>query len=267
MSSSLSKIVDEGPERRRHSDALSTLAHGLRVLEYVAANDGAAPKEIAACLELSLSTTYHLVNTLVDEGYLERVPGVGLVIGDGVATLIERVDHRQDPFPELQPLLGELADRCGDVAVLGRLVGRQTVVVSVRAASGAVHGGHLHPGMRGPTHTMALGKVLLATLDPAIAVAVLRGRPLEPTTERTITSLDGLLSEIETARTRGIAMDLEEGEPGLCCVAARIRVPPGTSPIAVAVAVPPDQMRSGTARLVDLVAAAARRSAAMLAGR
>ncbi len=251
-------------ERRRHADALSTLTHGLRVLEYVAANEGSAPKEIAACLGLSLSTTYHLVNTLVDEGYLERVPSIGLVIGTGVAALVERLDHRPDPFPELRPLLDELAERCGDVAVLGRLVGRQTVLVSVSAAPGAVHGGHLRPGMRGPTHTMALGKVLLATLDPAIAVAVPRGRPLEAATDRSVTRLDELLSQLETARTRGIALDLEEGEPGLCCVAARIRVPAGKAPIAVAVAVPPDQMRAEADRLVELVASTARRSAAAL---
>jgi DNA-binding IclR family transcriptional regulator len=250
--------------RSRHSDALSTLARGLHVLEYVASNDGAAPKEIAASLGLPVSTAYHLINTLIDEGYLVRLGASGLVIGDGVAALIERLEHRSDPFPELRPLLGELADRCGDVAVLGRLVGRQTVIMSVRAAAGAEHADHLRAGLRGPSHTMALGKVLLASLDPSIAVAVLRRRPLEPLTDRTVTGADALFAELETARTRGIALDVEEGEEGLCCVAARIRVPAGRPAAAVAVAVGPERMRAGPERLMSLVANTARRSSALL---
>ena len=250
--------------RSRHPDALSTLARGLHVLEYVAANEGAAPKEIAAGLGLPVSTAYHLINTLIDEGYLVRLGASGLVIGDGVAALVERIDHRPDPFPELHPLLGELADRCGDVAVLGRLVGRQTVIMSVQAAAGAEHGDHLRAGLRGPSHTMALGKVLLASLDPSIAVAVLRGRPLESLTDRTVTGTDDFFAELETARTRGIALDAEEGEEGLCCVAARIRVPADRPAAAVAVAVSPDRLRSGPERLISMVASAARRSSALL---
>ncbi len=248
----------------RHADALSTLARGLHVLEYVAANEGAAPKEIAAGLGLPISTAYHLVNTLIDEGYLVRLGASGLVIGEGVAALVEHLDHRPDPFPELQPLLGELADRCGDVAVLGRLVGRQTVIMSVRAAPDAEHGDHLRAGLRGPSHTMALGKVLLASLDPNIAIAVLRGRPLEPLTDRTVTGVDDFFAELETARSRGIALDIEEGEEGLCCVAARIRVPAGRPAAAVAVAVGPERLRPGPERLISLVANTARRSSALL---
>jgi DNA-binding IclR family transcriptional regulator len=265
---SMALDVDAGPPagRGRHSDALSTLARGLHVLEYVAANEGAAPKEIAGALALPISTAYHLVNTLIDEGYLVHLGSSGLVIGEGVSALVDRLHHRPDPFPELQPLLDELADRCGDVAVIGRLVGRQTVLMSVRAAAGAEHGDHFSAGMRGPSHTMALGKVLLASLDPSIAVAVLRGRPLEPLTERTVTGLDSFFTELEAARSRGIALDVEEGEEGLCCVAARIRVPAGRPAAAVAVAVSPERLRFGPDRLIGMVANTARRSSALLFG-
>jgi DNA-binding IclR family transcriptional regulator len=147
-------------------------------------------------------------------------------------------------------------------------VGRQTVLMSVRAAVDAQHADHLRAGLRGPSHTMALGKVLLASLDPGIALAVLRGHPLEPSTDHTLTGLEDFVSQLETARTRGIAFDLEEGETGLCCVAARIRVPEGRPAAAIAVAVGPDRLRSEPDRLVSLVASAARRSSALLfAGR
>lgn len=249
----------------RHSDVLSTLQRGLRVLEFVAGNEGVAPKEIAAALGLRLATTYHLVNTLLDEGYLVRVGLGGLVLGDRIPTLAENLDHRPTPFPELQPLLSELAERSGDVAVIGRLMGRQCVLMTVRSAPGAEHGDHLRAGMRGPAHTMALGKALVADLDSPEARAYLRTWPLEQLTERTVTTIDGMLGELETVRSRGFAVDVEEGEPGLCCIAARIACPPDRPAAAIAVAVSPERLRAEPERLTRLVVSAARRASALLA--
>ena len=60
---------------RQHSDTLSTVQHALRVLELVTARDGMTPKQLAAELDLKLGTVYHLVNTLLDDGYLARTTG------------------------------------------------------------------------------------------------------------------------------------------------------------------------------------------------
>lgn len=251
----------------RQPDLLSTLVHGLRVIEFVSANEGATPKQIAAALGLTLGTTYNLVNTLAHEGYVERVHSGGLYLGDSIASLEERFDHRLDPFPELHPLLTEVATRSGDVAVVGRLIGHQVAITAVAAAPGAVHAEHLKVGLRGPAHTMALGKVLLAALDPSAALAVLRDRPLEPLTDRTVTSVDGFLDLLEDARTRGFAMDVEEGEPDLCCVAAPIVAPSRRERLAIAVATTPDRLRAHPQALAALAVAGARRASAILGGR
>lgn len=47
-------------------------------------------------------------------------------------------------------------------------------------------------------------------------------RPLIKMTEHTITTGDGLLKELEQVRERGYAVDDEEIEPGLHCIAAPI---------------------------------------------
>lgn len=248
----------------RHGDALSTLERGLKVLELVSQHEGISPKQIAADLGLPLSSTYHLVNTLLDQGYLLRVGQGDLVLGTSVAALVDRFDHRPDPFPELRPILTDLAERSGEVAVLGRLVGRQCVLMAVQANATAEHAGHLHRGDFGPAHTMALGKVLVSGLNPGYAVAILRAERLERPTDRTVSDLDRLLGELEAVRSRGWGVDVEEGEAGLCCIAARIQVPGDRPPSAVAVAVPPDRFRAEHARLVGLVTSAARRSSLLL---
>ncbi len=110
---------------------------------------------------------------------------------------------------------------------------------------------------------MALGKALLASLEPAATVAILRARPLPQLTERTVTSLDALVGELELVRSHGVAVDVEEGEPDLCCVAARIATPPGHPLLALAVAVTPDRLRYRPEALAALVKGGARRASSI----
>jgi DNA-binding IclR family transcriptional regulator len=247
------------------SNVLSTVQRGLRVLEVIAAEEGLPTKEVARRLQLPLATTYHLVGTLIFEGYVQRMSDGGLILGDRLAGLLDRLQHRPDPFPELQPLLEDLARQCGDVAVIGRLVGNQAFITCAAAVPGAVHGDHVKAGARGPVHTMALGKALVAALPPAAVLASVRSWRMESLTERTITDAHRLLDELELARRRGYALDVEEGEDGLCCVAAPIRTPPTRPRAAIAVAVEADRLSHQPQRLVSQVMAAARRAGAILA--
>jgi DNA-binding IclR family transcriptional regulator len=249
------------------SDVLSTVQHGLRVLEVIAAEEGLPTKEVARRAQLALATTYHLVSTLIHEGYVWRMSDGGLILGDRLAGLLDRLEHRPDPFPELQPVLEDLARRCGDVAVIGRLIGNHAFITSAAAVPGAVHGDHVKAGGRGPVHAMALGKVLVAVLPPAAALATVRSWRLESLTERTITDAHRLLDELDLARRRGYALDIEEGEEGLCCVAAPISTPPDRPRAAIAVAVEADRLRHQPQRLVSHVLAAARRAGTLLAAR
>ena len=54
--------------------ALSSVHRALQVLEVVAAaGDGISAKAVARRLEYNLSTTYHLLESLVADGYLVRL--------------------------------------------------------------------------------------------------------------------------------------------------------------------------------------------------
>jgi len=174
---------------------LSTVQRGLRALELIAAEDGLPTKEVARRLGLPPATAYHLVSTLVHEGYVWRMRDGGLILGDRLAGLLDHLEHRPNPFPELQPVLEDLARACGDVAVIGRLVGNQAFITSAAAAPGSAHGDHLRAGARGPIHTMALGKVLVAVLPPAAALGTIRNWAFEPLTEHTITQAHRFLDE------------------------------------------------------------------------
>lgn len=249
---------------RQHSDTLSTVQHALRVLELVTARDGMTPKQLAAELDLKLGTVYHLVNTLLDDGYLARTTGGALHLGDRLPQLLERFDQRLDPFPELSEELARLALATGSTAVIGQLVGRQVTIAAVQSFPGAVHQRLLRCGLRGPAHSMAIGKVLIARLPRRQASELIDGWSLVRLTERTISRRDILVEAIELAARRGFGLDLEEGVPGLTCIAAPIWTPVGRPPAALALGLTPDQFKFEGDRLVGLVVDAARRSSHIL---
>jgi DNA-binding IclR family transcriptional regulator len=63
----------------------------LRVLEQVArAGAGVTAKEVSAALDLPSATTYRLLNILVGEGYLVRLPDLtGFALGHKIGVLID----------------------------------------------------------------------------------------------------------------------------------------------------------------------------------
>lgn len=145
------------------------------MLEYVAQAPGpVAPKQIAAALDLKLATTYHLINTLLHEGYLRRESGQGLVLGDNVAggpRAPREFEHPQ--FVPIRRALGQAAYAISDVALMTVLDGPQAVVVASEEVPGAPNTGRYPIGTRHLPHASAAGRAMLATREPREAARVL----------------------------------------------------------------------------------------------
>ena len=79
------------------------------------------------------------------------------------------------------------------------------------------------PNTYAPIHATALGKSILAFLEPGEARRILTAKPLRRYTDHTFTSVDVLLRNLERkVRLRGYAIDNQETEIGARCVAAPI---------------------------------------------
>ena len=178
--------------------------------------------------------------------------------------LIERLDQRLDPYPEMDEEPDRMALPTRTTAVIGQLVGRQVRIAAVQSFPGAVNQRLLRCGLRGPAHSMAIGKVLIARFRRSQVRELIDDWCLDQLTERTITGRDVLVEAVETAARKGFGLDLEEGVPGLTCIAAPIWTPVGRPPAAIALGLTPDQFRFEGERLVGLVVDAARRSSQVL---
>jgi DNA-binding IclR family transcriptional regulator len=122
----------------------------------------------------------------------------------------------------VEPLLDELAQRFGETAHFAVLDRSEIVYVAkVNPTQGGIQMTS-SVGGRNPAHCTGLGKALLAHECPTLADVeryVAEFGPLQRRTEHTLTTAPELARELEEIRRRGYALDREESEVGIACIA------------------------------------------------
>ena len=238
----------------------------LAILRHLASQ--ASPLQasaIARSLELPRSTTYHLLNTLIEFGFVvhypeQRVYGLGVgayELGSGYA--------RQEPLQRLaRRPVAALADRCGNSAHLSVLLGRDVVyVIEERAAGRPLL--ITEVGVRLPAATTASGRAVLASLPHAQVRALYADReafsleaPGAPT------SLSQLRRMLVDVRANGFATEHGEVTEGLASVAMPVLDGTGYPVASVAVTYP---QAEESPELVERLVAEVRATSRMLSRR
>lgn len=239
---------------RQPSDLIQSLQRGLHVLEWVAgAHRPVAPREIAHALGLNVGTTYHLVNTLVYEGYLRREQGGRLVLGR--RPCVPAGPAALSPVSvAVSRALGKAAFAVEDVALIAELRDGEAVIRAVQEVEAAPNAGRYAVASARLAHVTAVGRVMLASLpDDAVAPTVARVGALAAERDE-IFHEAGLLRELAEIRRTGVSYEVAEGE---ACVAAPVlgarREPLG----GLALVVTPDRARRDPAPLATLTRRAA----------
>ncbi len=239
------------------TDRIQGLARGLQVLEFVhAAPAPVSVKAIAAGVGLKLGTTYHLVNTLLADGYLVRNPdrsiGPGRIPGLSGAPAPA---PPQDPSMAVRRALGRAAYAVDDVAVLTRLDGPETRVTATAEVPGAHSAGHFPVDAHAFSHLLAAGRVIIAHQEPDTAEAVIER------TRRAAQAAGELLDECELRADLAAATERHwcalVGD-GDACISAPVLDEHGHAVAAVAIVVRPRRLHAERARLAAIAIAAAR---------
>jgi DNA-binding IclR family transcriptional regulator len=219
----MNALVGERERSPSTGTRIQSVARASQVLLWIAGQaTGASAKEVAAAHELALPTTYHLLNTLVDQGMLAKDTQRRYVLGSSAAILAQAHLRAKAVPDNLFNGLRDLARRTEetayladwgehDIRVLASVEGQQMVRVAEVGTGSYEHG-----------HARANGKVLLAFAPPEVRQAYLRIHPLVPVTNSTICTPDQFDRELQGIRERGYAYDVEEFSPGVSCVAAPV---------------------------------------------
>ncbi len=179
--------------------------------------------ELSEELGVHKSTAYRIAVTLTEEGFLrwDNRSGtyrLGLKILGLGANLIQNMELRSQARPHLKKLhedlgetvnLGVLDD--GEVVYIDKIEGKRSIKL------------YSEVGKRAPCHCTALGKALLSGASRKEIKAIVEKKGLKRFTPNTIVTTNDFLEHLEEVKNKGYAVDQEEHEPLVYCVAAPIR--------------------------------------------
>jgi IclR family acetate operon transcriptional repressor len=215
-----------GRPRSFHNTADTTLIQSLdramEVLKVVAGANGLSLTEIAQASGQAASTAYRILITLEKHRIVQfDEPAQLWYIGLEAFRIGSSFLSRTRIIEQSRPVMQRIMAATGETANLAVIDQGQVIFVSQVETHEPIRA-FFRPGTRGPIHASGIGKALLAFMPWSQVEALVARAPFHAFTEKTITSRETLIAEIETIRARGWAVDDEEGTPGMRCVAAPI---------------------------------------------
>lgn len=207
------------------SNSVQSIDRALDIMELLATYPLGLPlTEISKMAKLHPSTTHRLLSTLINHGYVCKPEAVGnyrltlrmLEFGSLVA-------NQSGVLPVARPIMEEFATVTGALVHLVLRDGSRVVYVYKNDSSLNLANMGSRLGLKNPMYCTSVGKSILALLSPEEVKAIWEDSDVVQYTPTTIVRLDDLYTELETTRARGYAIDNEEHEEGIGCVAAAIR--------------------------------------------
>jgi IclR family transcriptional regulator, KDG regulon repressor len=174
--------------------------------------------QVASSLQLHKSTAHRFLMVLERHRMVERTSGgkfrLGLRLFDFGNRAIEQYDLRERAQPHLRRLVAETEETAhlcileqARVIYIDKIEPARSVRMITRI------------GASNPVHCTSVGKAMLAFLPEERIADILRRTRFERFTHRTIATPEALRVEIEKTHRRGYAVDDEELEEGLRCIA------------------------------------------------
>lgn len=204
--------------------------------------EGLGVTEIANQMDINKSSVYRILTTLAQYGYIEQDADsgryrLGYTFLDISSKLLDSIDIRTEAKPYLHEL-GKVTDEVihlvvydhDEVVYIEKFEGTETLRM------------HSKVGRRAPMHCTGVGKAILAYLPTSTTEEIIQRKGLPVHTNYTITDRAKFLSELEAVKQRGYALDLQENEVGINCIAVPIFDHAGNAVAALSISGPTIRM-------------------------
>ena len=216
---------------------ISAVARTFTILEKLSAVSSSGVDDLARSTGLAKATVYRFLLTLRDLGYVRRDGEDRWFLTLKLFSVGSRaLDHIELPTVARQVAEG-LSDRLGETVHVGILDDDEVLYV-LKVESRSTIRMYSRVGKRIPLYCSAMGKVLLAALPAAGQKELLKSIRLIRFTPNTLKDRKALEAELARVREAGIAVDAEEHEQGITCIAAPIRDSSGSVIAALSVSWP-----------------------------
>ncbi len=229
-------------EGSKPNNLVQTIQRVSSILEVLGQTPrGISIRDLSLRLELPKGTTHRLLSSLAYYGYVRQDTGtrnyfLGLKLVELGNLLLSQLDLRK----VAEPFLGDLADKTKETVHMVFLDRNEIVYIDKVETDHHTSGLRMasRVGLRNPAHSCAVGKVLLSHLSEEELDNLIAEKGLPQRTENTITDRARLKGHLKSVRTQGYAIDDEENEMGIRCVAAPVYNESGKAVAAISVSGP-----------------------------
>lgn len=199
--------------------------------------------ELQHLLQLNKSTVHRLLTSLVHMGYVRQNEESGRYsLTLKIISLSNQLLENLDIVDEIRPYLKKFANDLGETVHFVQIEGTDAVYIakeesyqnSVRMVS--------RIGNRIPLYCSGVGKAILADMSLEKVKKIWDESSIRPLTPYTITEYPKLLERLEQVRAKGYALDDEENELGVRCIAVSIPRYDGTPKYALSISAPVTRM-------------------------
>jgi IclR family KDG regulon transcriptional repressor len=211
-------------ERTDPARGVQSIGRAFAILEEIARNrDGIGLAELSKRVGLHNSTTFHLVRTMVSLGYVRQMKeSKRYRIGRPLFALAANALDEIEMTSLATPVLEDLSRETGESSHFSVRMGDDVVVMARTSGPGAFQLTD-RVGVVRPAHCTALGKIMLAAMQPEQFENFVGRAELKARTPNTITTTDRLRREIAEVRRTGVAIDDGEFDTEVRCVALPVR--------------------------------------------
>ncbi len=195
----------------------------LLLLEVVSRyGTGVTITDLSSQVGMYKSTVHRLLGTMMQRGYIEQDKEsgkykLGYTLLDLGMRLLSSIDLRREALPYLQ----ELSTQAQEVVHLALLDKGEVVYIEKVESTNTIRM-HSRVGNRVPAHATGLGKAILAFLPQREAFAIMKRYGLSKLTDYTLVDEQQLIDSLEKIKQNGYALDIQENELGVSCIAAPI---------------------------------------------
>jgi len=211
-----------GWDDKTAQNTIKSLDRAMEVFEHLSTRPGQTLSELAADLAQSPATVYRILITLEGRRLVEFDPTEQLWhIGPHAFVIGARFLRRTSLVERARPILRRLMEDTGETANLGVVQGAFVLFVSQVETHANIRA-FFPPGTLSPLHASGIGKALLAEMGEQRFNRVIRDGPLETFTPNTLATKSALAADLAAIRRRGYAIDNEEKNLGMRCIASSV---------------------------------------------
>ncbi|MGA5504740.1 IclR family transcriptional regulator [Streptomyces umbrinus] len=232
------------------SGGVQSLERAFDLLERMADAGGEVGlSELSVSSGLPLPTIHRLMRTLVACGYVRQQANRRYALGPRLIRLGESASRLLGTWA--RPYLARLVEETGETANMALLDGDEVVYVAQVPSKHSMRM-FTEVGRRVLPHSTGVGKALLAHVPADEVRALLSRTGMPAATDKTITTPDEFLSALEEVRSAGYAVDDNEQEIGVRCLA--VSVPNSPTAAAISISGPAGRVtETATERIVPVL--------------